>query len=408
MTAAAAGLLLALWALFWDRSRGRKRCPKCWYNMEGVPRIEKDERPSRRCPECGKEIRHERQLLRTRKRWAIAATGVLAILLANNARFVYERENEEWSRWVPSSVLIPFIRPTGLTARHWAMDVLRARTDRLWPWQVAMIQQRDVRIEPNKLAGLVRTRPRWPVGVPVRVWLDSSDDCTPNVGWARLAAGSVGESAPQAVIHLSSPSSRIRSFSSGHRWYFNSLARTATGAAVEPVTITYGGPDLAENCTLLAAVRDLSFDIVDSVDEAIKPVPSDEIEGLLRRQLRVGGPHPLDDMYVALDWCSEFRAFQLAGISYWPRVELIVAGKTVAATEWDDAHEPSSAALIESEGGPEPRSRRGPIAFGKYPLESATIRISGSARAALMQPWATRYWSGSFEVPALEMIRPPE
>jgi hypothetical protein len=46
-TLAAAGMVLLAWALFWDRSRGRRRCPKCWYNMEGVPGL--------RCPECGRE-----------------------------------------------------------------------------------------------------------------------------------------------------------------------------------------------------------------------------------------------------------------------------------------------------------------------------------------------------------------
>jgi hypothetical protein len=37
-----AGLLLVgggwlfAWALFWDRSRGRRRCPKCWYDLRGT------------------------------------------------------------------------------------------------------------------------------------------------------------------------------------------------------------------------------------------------------------------------------------------------------------------------------------------------------------------------------------
>ena len=32
--------LLGLWLLYWsllrDRSKGRRRCPKCWYNMSGT------------------------------------------------------------------------------------------------------------------------------------------------------------------------------------------------------------------------------------------------------------------------------------------------------------------------------------------------------------------------------------
>ena len=30
------GLLLVFWGLWGDRSRGRPRCPKCWYDMRGT------------------------------------------------------------------------------------------------------------------------------------------------------------------------------------------------------------------------------------------------------------------------------------------------------------------------------------------------------------------------------------
>ena len=34
------GLLLVCWGLWGDRSRGRPRCPKCWYDMRGsMPRV---------------------------------------------------------------------------------------------------------------------------------------------------------------------------------------------------------------------------------------------------------------------------------------------------------------------------------------------------------------------------------
>lgn len=45
-TLTGAGLLMLLWALFRDRSRGRRRCPRCWYDMAGVPGLQ--------CPECGR------------------------------------------------------------------------------------------------------------------------------------------------------------------------------------------------------------------------------------------------------------------------------------------------------------------------------------------------------------------
>jgi hypothetical protein len=63
---AIAGLALLVWALWWDRAKGRKRCPKCWYDMQGA---EADESGAFCCPECGRAIRNERRLRRTRRRW---------------------------------------------------------------------------------------------------------------------------------------------------------------------------------------------------------------------------------------------------------------------------------------------------------------------------------------------------
>src|SRR5262245_31036433 len=58
--AAGSGLLL-VWALLWDRARGRRRCPACWYDMNGVSGL--------RCPECGRVAASAGKLQRTRRRW---------------------------------------------------------------------------------------------------------------------------------------------------------------------------------------------------------------------------------------------------------------------------------------------------------------------------------------------------
>src|SRR5262245_58646025 len=65
------GGLLVIWALFWDRARGRRRCPKCWYDLNGVPGL--------KCPECGREARNERTLFHTRRRWRWAAIGAVVL-----------------------------------------------------------------------------------------------------------------------------------------------------------------------------------------------------------------------------------------------------------------------------------------------------------------------------------------
>jgi len=73
-----AAVVLFVWALFWDRARGRRRCPRCWYDMGGAS---PDEDGRFMCPECGRIAKNERKLLKTRRRWwrALAALPLVAV-----------------------------------------------------------------------------------------------------------------------------------------------------------------------------------------------------------------------------------------------------------------------------------------------------------------------------------------
>ena len=68
------GVLLLCWGLWGDRSKGRARCPKCWYDMRGSL-------PSLVCPECGHAPGSEHQLYRSRRRWARVVVGVGLVVL---------------------------------------------------------------------------------------------------------------------------------------------------------------------------------------------------------------------------------------------------------------------------------------------------------------------------------------
>jgi hypothetical protein len=69
---------LLLWALFADRSRGRARCPRCWYDMS-APRAQTTGANAWTCPECGKAGTSTRALHRTRRRRAWACTAILLL-----------------------------------------------------------------------------------------------------------------------------------------------------------------------------------------------------------------------------------------------------------------------------------------------------------------------------------------
>src|SRR5262250_1829377 len=88
-----AGLLLTAWSLLHDRSRGRRRCPRCWYDMSAVPGL--------KCPECGKAIRSERSLLRTRRHWRPMLPGILLLFLAGASAMAPAVISGRWVELAP-------------------------------------------------------------------------------------------------------------------------------------------------------------------------------------------------------------------------------------------------------------------------------------------------------------------
>src|SRR4051812_21534781 len=112
ITAGAAGLLL--WALFWDRARGRRRCPRCWYDMAATPGLV--------CPECGGNARRERRLAKTRRRHRLAVLAALLAAIGIAAARGSDYWRRGWIALVPSSALVLIAQPEApaLTQFKWA------------------------------------------------------------------------------------------------------------------------------------------------------------------------------------------------------------------------------------------------------------------------------------------------
>jgi hypothetical protein len=91
-------LTLLFWALLWDRARGRKRCPRCWYDMSAATTLT--------CSECGKTVKRPRKLLKTRrhKRWALVA--LLGVVASGYLAMQPRVRDRGWWSLVPSNVLI--------------------------------------------------------------------------------------------------------------------------------------------------------------------------------------------------------------------------------------------------------------------------------------------------------------
>ena len=90
-------LAYAMWALFGDRSRGRRRCPRCSHELGDIP--------GTLCPECGFEARNEAALGKPRRRWGRAMLALLLMLLVAFAVRMRATESN-WLMLVPDQILV--------------------------------------------------------------------------------------------------------------------------------------------------------------------------------------------------------------------------------------------------------------------------------------------------------------
>ena len=114
----ALGVGAVWWALFGDKARTR-RCPRCWHDLSGTPGMT--------CGECGHVAHHERELFQTRRRWGVAVTALVGILVVTGwARL--EILNASWVGFVPNGVLVqlPRLLPSGQLPT-WAQTELNNR-----------------------------------------------------------------------------------------------------------------------------------------------------------------------------------------------------------------------------------------------------------------------------------------
>ena len=120
------GVVLLVRGWRWDPPRGRRRCPKCWYEISGGVG---------RCSECGFEAKRPRQWRKTRRRKRLIATSLGVILAATGlARLGPQVRDNGWRSVAPTTVLIAVDLYTD-DAASTAMLLQRAERDSLTSWQ---------------------------------------------------------------------------------------------------------------------------------------------------------------------------------------------------------------------------------------------------------------------------------
>ena len=236
----------AWWALFADRPRGKRRCPRCWYDMAYSPGMT--------CSECGFTGRSEKDFKKTRRRWGIGLLAIMGGTILGG--YVIDKANQKgWPSYLPTDMLIwtlPFTDvPNGglyreldnrmttdqLTDEQWiallekcAEGDTRARPVdddwlakygeilRIWRRNLLAHDSEEFRAEAERILLslpprlVFSTRDVWPADVPVSLNVRAAD-WWPNWAQIRVAATpNLPNAATDVHVRLNNPIQR-RSYS---------------------------------------------------------------------------------------------------------------------------------------------------------------------------------------------------
>ena len=146
-------------ALFRDRPRGRRRCPKCWYDLSASGEL------NPRCSECGYLARKERKLHKTRRHWRWAMIGVVVLVGAVTAGTTPKVKRDGWWAAVPTTALIIAL-PEMESYESGARDTLERRirpqfdsagfvAPNLWDWQWKLMFEQCLQGDDDRLPGTI-------------------------------------------------------------------------------------------------------------------------------------------------------------------------------------------------------------------------------------------------------------
>lgn len=391
--------LVILWALRGDRSNGRRRCGRCWYDMSGSPGL--------RCPECGHEARHERGLMRTRRRWRVVAISLLMMVVALGAGVVPVAHRSGWASLLPESALVRSLMPAGQERRptgqvHWAtVEMLRR------------FSNKD--LSPSAIRDAIEHQ-----------------RCVQPIAWTG--------STSTALIRVLTPEWAGTTFM--HTMVHDGEQRRGT------LRILRGSPLLNELYQEVAVVRDPSADpervLIKGQIEAfgMPPVPSqfqfglgefkvstewlasDEATEMVRSSIRW---NPLESpsvfrgfaIFPAAEWVdgSPFAFFGVRleihferGLG-WERLGEVdlnpTYGTRVMATQLMPSWSRSSETLVFPLDHATPKEDFGSLADRILPRERWRVRVKGTPFESLDISGFSLHWRGEFEVPYLDVVRRP-
>ena len=392
-TLAAAGMLLLLWSIFWDRPRGRRRCPKCWYDMSGVPGL--------KCPECGRVCARERALFKARRRKIPALLGFACVPAALVGPVLPAIIRGDWQATPTFALMVMaevqgWPEPGAWPARSVCQELCRRRSA-MSSWSRDWVSQRMVKWS-------FQYRPVWPRAVPLAVRDGPSFWYGEQTRAMRLAAR-LSEAAKDE--HPAWTPLGPRAFTRVNcqaAWWDDEYtvlgipkpgARLTINFRVDPQGVSPGaGHDAAWTGTRSFPIR-----LVESVDQVIQPIQSSQVEQEIRDTFRI----------VDEGKCGQGVSVKLSGtarnqgIAVALRIEFRYNGTLVGEARGWDSGDPFASL---SAGFHNPMD----IVSTKWVPQTVndhswTVTVRGDPELALRDFEAKQYWAGSFTASLKTLLR---
>jgi hypothetical protein len=389
-------IALLFHTLWTGRSRGRARCPRCWYDLSAL----NTETLPQPCSECGRTITHTRQLHRLRwRRWTLAPVALLVLAGAYLAVLPAARAGG-WMSLAPSWALRAWLRAAphnaGESATNELIDRLlgRAMTEDEARASIEIIVPR-----------VVRFRPRWPKNHLVAFSCDrftlrrsERDDNPPVV----LSMVDVGQNqfnfSPQPM------------FASAERFWIESTVHLASPVRIGEkdcilIEVHYGRwpPHVFVRLPSPHTVY-LPIQLVDSIDEVITPVQSPEIDALVRTHLAPRFFRSNHSERAGVQFRGWKRPDAIADLALGIRVELIHNGKVLATARGrDDENAANTLLPLPVEFITSDRTIRDLLAASESDA-AWVVRVRADPEMALHDLKRAKYWAGSFDMTLAEFF----
>lgn len=380
ITLASLGVPLLIWALWGDRARGRRRCPRCWYDMGGTPGL--------KCPECGRAASSEPALFRTRRRRRTAVFGALLCVLAVSVALVPSvRSGRIWSR-LPLTAILAIewcVGPETITRLTHERRLAFGRDP--WDWQLEILVARELRDR-------VAYREVWPEGLPLFVvnpdnfYHNSTEEFSVEFERYQPAAAPVPGPSHQGFAY--SPAAQI--------------AGSETDRAIVAVVRQYsrGGVHVRGEPRTHRVV--IPVRRVATVDAAITPVRDSAVDEAIRGTLdpRIVVYPDTGRAGVVLTQPTVDRDPREAPLAVGLVITIEHQGKVVATAR-------ALTRTVDVAGDVLPAAElSGDLAAllaGDFSAPEWRVRIKGDGEMSLRDFRATRFWAGELEFSAADVMR---